>query len=127
MLLKDWLRDLRVQHYVNELFFEHNNVDDQRNRFVAVEHKAHSVGKMGTNLMFDPAQEALLETLNQFDGQLYWWMRDLVFNRTRLVWETARENARNRNELVYDLGYERIVRHSESVSVVYDLPGKQHL
>ncbi len=60
VFVKDWVQDLRVQHYVNELFFVDNNVDDQQNSFVAVQKKSYSVNKMGTNYMFDPDNEPLL-------------------------------------------------------------------
>ena len=124
VFVKDWVQDLRVQHFVNELFFVDNNVDDQEKKFVAVKKKSYSVGKMGTNYMFDPDNEPLLDLLNKYDVQLFQWIQDLVFNRTHVVWETSRHNKNNRNELVYDLGAHHILTHSENVTVLYDLPGE---
>jgi len=86
VFVKDWIQDLRVQHYVNELFFVDNNVDDQTNKFVAVKKKSYSVSKMGTNYMFDPDNEPLLNLLNKYDLQLFQWVQDVVFNRTHIVY-----------------------------------------
>merc|ERR1711920_911028 len=104
VFVKEWIQDLRVQHFVNELFFKDNNVDDQKNKFVPVGRKKYRVNKMGNNFMFDPEYDDLLNELNKGDRELFEWVKDLVFNRTQIVWERAKFNKNNRNELIYDLG-----------------------
>eukprot|EP01084_Bolivina_argentea_P138032 243099_1 len=116
VFIKDWIQDLRVQHYVNELFFVDNNVDDQKNKFVAVAKKKYNVPKIGINYMYDPDNEELLKILNKYDMKLVEWIQDLVWNRTHIVWERAKYNKNNRNELVYDLGYKEILRRSDNVT-----------
>lgn len=111
IFIKDWIQDLRVQHYVNELFFEDNNIDDQQNKFVAVAKKKYSISRMGNNYMFNPENEDILNFLNKHDLKLFEWTKDLVFNRTHVIWERAKENKNNRNELVYDLGFKHIINH----------------
>ena len=112
VFIKDWINDLRVQQYVNELFFKDNNVDYQKTQFVAVIKPKFVVPKEGTNYMFNPEYEVLLNRLNKYDLKLYEWTQDLVFNRTHIVWERAKYNKNNRNELVYDLGYAHIIEKS---------------
>eukprot|EP01083_Nonionella_stella_P073169 197636_1 len=114
VFISDWIRDLRVQHFVNELFFTDNNVDKQRNDegFVAVAKKSYRVSSIGTNYMYDPDNEPLLRHLNQYDLKLFEWVQDLVFNRTHVVWERAKYNKNNRNELIYGLGYKNIISTS---------------
>ena len=113
VFVKTWIEDLRVQHFVNELFFKDNNVD-QKSKFVGVKRKKNTVSKMGNNHMFDPDNEELLDLLNKYDILLYEWIQDLVFNRTHVVWQRAKYNKNHRNELVYDLGYEHILKAGES-------------
>lgn len=109
IFIKDWIQDLRVQHYVNEIFFKNNNIDDQRNKFVSVGKKQYKVSSLGNNYMFNPENEKILNILNKYDLKLFEWIMDLVFNRTHFVWETSKINKNNRNELIYDLGFKNII------------------
>ena len=113
IFIKDWIQDLRVQHYVNEIFFKNNNIDDQYNKFVAVGKKQYKVSNLGNNYMYNPENDNILKNiLNKYDLKLFQWIMDYVFNRTHFVWETSKYNKNNRNELIYNLGFKNIIINS---------------